>query len=619
MILDNTTRSLEIVLGGAITTNQLPFVVSYIDIEDTTFGVTLVISNNGVTNSTTAVTVVAAPGSNRIRQIKTLSVTNIDTVAATVILNYNDNGTLRRILKVTLAVDDNLIYSNGEFRVIDVNGREKMYLPGYQPLDASLTAYAALVTAADKGLYFTGADSPALFDLTSVARTLVAQTTQANMRNTGLGFTDPILDKAAPGEIGATTPAAGTFTSLMATSNATISGTLVVNGGIAEIKHTTGNYGYARIQSGSLLWDVAVKDDQYSGGLQLRYSGGGPQVLFQVGGEVNIPGNTKIGGNTGDTPSYTLHVTTTGTVPAGIVSTAASSTSYGPWLELYRNGGNSDNGHSGPAISFEAQSSNGTKRSFAQTRARILTATNGSEDGELYLRTIRAGTMANRGYMGSGLVIGSPTGGDKGAGTINATAVYDDNVLLTGAPMDIHLAIEAGQDITDPAWQQQLYDKYDAMVPDRWYEPIYREEPVTIDGIPVFTSKPDNENPTLLRQGGQLINRVQLFEHPEGFEWDGVKGIFHEKRIHKPLRKLLARVIAAQADPKYDPLTVAGQYAHFRNKGHLTAFPNESKFDPANKESLGERHQKVHEQLELFLIAMAKMDARIKQLEQKIN
>lgn len=32
---------------------------------------------------------------------------------------------------------------------------------------------------------------------------------------------------------------------------------------------------------------------------------------------------------------------------------------------------------------------------------------------------------------GGGLTVGSPTGGSKGAGTINAVAVYDDNVLLT--------------------------------------------------------------------------------------------------------------------------------------------------------------------------------------------
>jgi hypothetical protein len=56
------------------------------------------------------------------------------------------------------------------------------------------------------------------------------------------------------------------------------------------------------------LWDVAVKDDQYSGGLQLRYSGGGPQVLFKTNGEVNILGNTKIGGAAGDVPITRLDI-----------------------------------------------------------------------------------------------------------------------------------------------------------------------------------------------------------------------------------------------------------------------------------------------------------------------
>ena len=38
--------------------------------------------------------------------------------------------------------------------------------------------------------------------------------------------------------------------------------------------------------------------------------------------------------------------------------------------------------------------------------------------------------------MAGGVVVGSPTGGDKGAGTINAIAVYDDNVLLTDYVFD---------------------------------------------------------------------------------------------------------------------------------------------------------------------------------------
>lgn len=42
-----------------------------------------------------------------------------------------------------------------------------------QPADAMLTALSALVTVADRGLYFTGADAPALFTLTAYARTLL--------------------------------------------------------------------------------------------------------------------------------------------------------------------------------------------------------------------------------------------------------------------------------------------------------------------------------------------------------------------------------------------------------------------------------------------------------------
>lgn len=59
---------------------------------------------------------------------------------------------------------------------------------GLQPLDPTLTAIAGLVGAADKGIYFTGADAAALFDLTAAGRALLDDADAAAQRTTlGLG------------------------------------------------------------------------------------------------------------------------------------------------------------------------------------------------------------------------------------------------------------------------------------------------------------------------------------------------------------------------------------------------------------------------------------------------
>lgn len=52
----------------------------------------------------------------------------------------------------------------------------------YQPLDASLTALAALVTAANKGIYFSAADTPVAYDVTAYGRTLAGLADAAALR-----------------------------------------------------------------------------------------------------------------------------------------------------------------------------------------------------------------------------------------------------------------------------------------------------------------------------------------------------------------------------------------------------------------------------------------------------
>lgn len=112
IILDSTLKSLEIDLVGAVTTTELPYVLGYVDLLSVDQSISAVGSNDGTTNGMTAVPVLAAPAAGHTRQVKFLSVFNADTVAATLILQYNDNGTVRTITKIALDVGDNFIYTD---------------------------------------------------------------------------------------------------------------------------------------------------------------------------------------------------------------------------------------------------------------------------------------------------------------------------------------------------------------------------------------------------------------------------------------------------------------------------------------------------------------------------
>ncbi len=112
IILDATTKTLEVDLAGAITTNQLPYTLHYVDLLSSDQSVSAVAVNDGTTNSTTAVTMLAAPASGHTRQVKQISIHNSDTVAATVTIQLNNNGTVRTIFKAVLDVGDQISYTD---------------------------------------------------------------------------------------------------------------------------------------------------------------------------------------------------------------------------------------------------------------------------------------------------------------------------------------------------------------------------------------------------------------------------------------------------------------------------------------------------------------------------
>jgi len=120
MIFDATTKSLEVVLGGSITTNQLEIVADWVDM---TSSATTPGNTGSVTNNTTAVTAVAAPAASTVRKITGLSIYQADTVAQVVTVRVNDNSTMRRKYKITLQPGYTLNYSDVDgWWVVDANG-----------------------------------------------------------------------------------------------------------------------------------------------------------------------------------------------------------------------------------------------------------------------------------------------------------------------------------------------------------------------------------------------------------------------------------------------------------------------------------------------------------------
>lgn len=85
-------------------------------------------------------------------------------------------------------------------------------------------------------------------------------------------------------------------------------------------------------------------------------------------------------------------------------------------------------------LQFNGNDSGGNSTDYASIFAQILDPTDTSEDGRLFLRAAIAGTLTIIITVGPGVQIGAPTGGDKGAGTLNLdNDLYKDGTKVVGA------------------------------------------------------------------------------------------------------------------------------------------------------------------------------------------
>lgn len=107
MNLDTTSKTLQIVLGEAATTRPCTITAAY---TDNGAGASVLGSNAALTSGTTPVTAVLAPATLTTRTATEVRVVNTDTVSHTITLQLNNNGTIRKMLRETVAAGGLFIY-----------------------------------------------------------------------------------------------------------------------------------------------------------------------------------------------------------------------------------------------------------------------------------------------------------------------------------------------------------------------------------------------------------------------------------------------------------------------------------------------------------------------------
>lgn len=154
MIL-NTLRKLQVVLGTAATTNNMPVIVDYTDYDGTSQRPD---SYTSSTNGTTLVDVCLAPTGNARRWINQVQVYNRDTAAKNVQIYLVEGVNSFQLQDVTLQVDDVLTYNDsGSWQVTDVNGN----------LKSTSTLGGILSTSASTGIGYAAGAGAAVTQITN--------------------------------------------------------------------------------------------------------------------------------------------------------------------------------------------------------------------------------------------------------------------------------------------------------------------------------------------------------------------------------------------------------------------------------------------------------------------
>ena len=148
IVLDTTSKALQVVLAAAVATSQLECQASWRDITTSAYTAG---ESSVLTNSTTDAVLCSAPGSSTQRVIDYVAVYNADTSPATVTVKSDDGGTERRHVRVILRPGESLHYDGqgGGWRTLDARGAVLTAAQTAAPASAVAIPFFKVGTAAE--------------------------------------------------------------------------------------------------------------------------------------------------------------------------------------------------------------------------------------------------------------------------------------------------------------------------------------------------------------------------------------------------------------------------------------------------------------------------------------
>lgn len=174
MILSNTSQtSIEVVLAGAVTTNQLVCTAGWIDTPSQDFASG---QQSVLTNDTTAVELVPAIEDTFRREVKFINIYNADTATATVIIRVNVGASTSILQKVVLRSGYTLCYEdNRGWYTLNADGAIVNTTTGYQGY--TLIAWGGgSIAPSDNATYYFGAPQLATNTTPNVKKVYIPKT-----------------------------------------------------------------------------------------------------------------------------------------------------------------------------------------------------------------------------------------------------------------------------------------------------------------------------------------------------------------------------------------------------------------------------------------------------------